>query len=381
MRHLLVTNDFPPKTGGIQSYLWELWRRLPSTDFAVMTTPHPEAAAWDQQQPYAVKRVDEWWMLPTRSLARRINAYAAEINAQFVVLDPVLPLGLLGKHLHLPYVVIAHGAEYTIPARLPFVRGLIGRVTAGAVGVIGAGAFVTESVERVLAHKNAQIPTVSIVPGVDTQRFRPLSTAERMQARSNWGITYDTPVVLGVSRLVPRKGFDRLVRASRTLKKDLPNVQVLIAGSGREQKRLQSLAKGLPVRFLGRVSDEDLPALYGMADVFVMPCHDRWAGFEQEGFGIVFAEAAAAGVPSVAGTSGGSGEAVIHEKTGLLVPGRAAAEDVAAATYRILTQSDRADSWGVEARLWAEQHFSYAKLSADLQAFLEEISLRVSLNS
>src|SRR5690606_37271429 len=111
MTHLLVTNDFPPKVGGIQSYLWELWRRLDPASFTVLTTPYPGAEAWDAEQPFRVVRVRERMLLRTPSLARRIDALAEEVGARLVVLDPALPIGLLGPRLSRPYGVVLHGAE------------------------------------------------------------------------------------------------------------------------------------------------------------------------------------------------------------------------------------------------------------------------------
>ena len=102
---------------------------------------------------------------------------------------------------------------------------------------------------------------------------------------------------------MPRKGFDVAIRAVAALRRSRPDLVLAIAGGGRDERRLRRLAAELdaPVRFLGRVSNDDLPRLYGCADVFTMPCRTRWGGLEQEGFGIVFVEAAACGVPQVAG--------------------------------------------------------------------------------
>ncbi len=118
MKHLLVTNDFPPKVGGIQNYLWELWRRLPAGQATVLTTSHPDAAAFDAEQEFEVKRAGRM-LLPSPSLVRRIKAEAAASGAELVVLDPALPLGLLAGQLGLPYAVVVHGAEIAVPRGCP----------------------------------------------------------------------------------------------------------------------------------------------------------------------------------------------------------------------------------------------------------------------
>jgi phosphatidyl-myo-inositol dimannoside synthase len=171
---------------------------------------------------------------------------------------------------------------------------------------------------------------------------------------------------------VPRKGFDVLIAAAALLAPARPDLTVALAGSGRDRERLQRLvaATGAPVRLLGFVPDDDLPALLAAADVFAMPCRTRWGGLEQEGFGIVFVEAAACGVPGVAGATGGSHEAVASGETGFVVdrPGDPVA--VAAALARLLDDHDLRRRMGHAARRRAEDQFSYDGLARRLAAAL-----------
>ena len=363
MTGLLVTNDFPPKIGGIQSYLHELWRRLPAADATVFTTHHAGDAAWDAQQPFRVVRARERQFFPTRSLATRIDALARELDASVILLDPWLPLGQLGPRLAAaPYVVVVHGAEVTVPGRLPGSRQLGGRVLRGAAGVVAAGTYPAREAERAAGRV---LRGVVIPPGVDVDRFRPLAAPDRRAVRQRFGLDPDRPLVLGVSRLVPRKGFDVLIDAVA----GLTDAQLAIAGAGRDRARLERRAaqRGLGdrVRFLGRVADDDsFPQLYASADVFAMPCRDRWGGLEAEGFGIVFLEAAAAGVPAVAGRSGGSHEAVVDGETGFVVDGRAL--DVRGALAALLADDDLRARMGAAARARAVMEFSYDALAARL---------------
>ena len=359
-RHLLVTNDFPPKVGGIQSYLGELWRRLPPADVTVLTTPQRGWEAFDATQPYRIVRTKEQVLLPTSSLRRRIDALAAEVGAELVVLDPALPIGRLGPTLGLPYAVIVHGAEITVPGRMPVADKLLGDVLRGATHVIAAGSYPLAEAERAAGRP---LDATVVSPGVDTALFHPLSADERRQARMALGLPVDPPLVMGISRLVPRKGFDVLIRAMR----DVPGAHLAIAGAGRDRGRLQRLATGLPVTFLGRVPFEQLPDAYGCADVFAMPCRNRWAGLEQEGFGIVFLEAAVAGVPCVAGDSGGVRDAVADGVTGIVVDDPTDPAAVAAAVRAVLTARDEMAS-AARARTVAE--FDYDLLAARLEAAL-----------
>jgi phosphatidylinositol alpha-1,6-mannosyltransferase len=366
MTHLFVTNDFPPKIGGIQTMLWELWRRLDPTSFTVLTTPHPDAVAWDAEQPFRVVRTNEKVLLPTPSLVRRIDALASEIGADLVVLDPALPVGLVGPRLRrAPYGVVLHGAEITVPGRLPGASQLLGRVLRGASLVIAAGGYPLAEAERAAG---VELPSVMVPPGVDTARFVPLSPEERSATRRRLGLPEDGRLVVSVSRLVPRKGMDVLIKAAALLSPSRPDLTVAIGGAGRDLARLERLVRstGAPVRLLGRVAHEDLPGLYGCGDVFAMLCRNRWAGLEQEGFGIVFVEAAAAGVPQVAGDSGGAAEAVVDGETGFVVHHPEDPSATAEALARLLDDPAGRAQMGIASRARAVESFSYDVLAARL---------------
>lgn len=369
MKHILVTNDFPPKIGGIQSLLWEWWRRLPADRFAVLTSPYQGAAEFDAEQPFRIERVREPVLLPHPPMIRRVHEFAADFGADLVVLDPAVPLGLIGPSLRLPYDVVVHGAEVTIPGRLPGSRQALGRVLRNARHVIAAGGYPAAEAERAAGRP---LHTTIVPPGVDIERFRPLSDGERIAARERLGLPVDARLVLGLSRLVPRKGFDTAVRAVARMRRTHPDVLLLIAGVGRDDGRLRRLAAELdaPVRFLGRVDHDDLPLLHGCVDVFTMLCRNRWAGLEQEGFGIVFVEAAACGVPQIAGDSGGAAEAVADGETGYVVPnpGRpdTAVADTVERLRRLLDDETLRRSMAEASRRRVEREFSYDVLAARL---------------
>ncbi len=373
-RHLLVTNDFPPKVGGIQSYLWELWRRLPADDIAVHTTPHTGASVFDADQAFVVTRSREPVLLPTPTVVRRVRNLAERQGAELVVWDPALPVGHAARRVDRPYAVVLHGSEVTVPGRLPMARSILARVLRGASLVICAGNYPAAEAERAAG---CTLPTVVVPPGVDTDRFRPLDEAERASVRRELGLPVDAPLVVSVSRLVPRKGMDTLIRSAARLGRTEPDLVVAIAGSGRDRRRLEGLvaSTGAPVRLLGRVPEELLPGLYGAGDVFAMLCRSRWGGLEQEGFGIVFLEAAAAGVPQVAGESGGAAEAVAHERTGLVMGRPDAVEQVARSLSDLLGDRERRTEMGREARRRAEAEFSYDVLARRLRAGIDDATL------
>ena len=375
MKHLLVTNDFPPKVGGIQNYLWELWRRLPPESTTVLTTPYRGAKAFDAQQPIRIERDSSKVLLPTRALARRIDRLAAELDVDLVLLDPAVPLGILGPWLERPYGVVVHGAEVTVPGRLPIAASTLRRVLRGAEVVVAAGGYPAAEARRCAS---ADLPTIILPPGVDTNRFVPLDEQERGGVRNRLGLDPDALLILGMSRLVPRKGFDVLIDASAELAKRWPTLQVAIAGSGRDRSRLERRAKhrGAPVKFLGRVDDADLVPLLGSANVFAMLCRNRWAGLEQEGFGIVFLEAAACGVPVVAGRSGGSAEAVVDGQTGIVVEQPRDVASVVKAIDGLLDDDALRQKLGDAGRHRSSAEFTHDRLATLLHQELERIGSR-----
>ena len=361
MPSLLVTNDFPPKLGGIQSYLHELWRRLPPDETTVFTTPHPGADVWDARQPFRVVRARQKVLFPTAALTHDVDALAREVRADVIFLDPMLPLGLIGPRLRsAPYVVVAHGAEITLPASVPAVRSQARRIMRGAAAVVAAGGYPARQAVRVAG---CELRGVIVPPGVDGERFHPLDDEARRAARLRFGLDPEHPLVLGLSRLVPRKGFDVVIDAVA----GMPGVRLAIAGAGRDRARLQLRARrrDANVRFLGRVPEADLPSLYACADVFAMCCRDRWAGIEAEGFGIVFLEAAACAVPAVAGRSGGAHEAVVAGETGYVVEPRDV-RAVRSALGALCDDPNRRAAMGRAARERAVVEYSYDRLVTSL---------------
>jgi phosphatidylinositol alpha-1,6-mannosyltransferase len=367
-RHLLVTNDFPPKTGGIQVYLHELWRRLESNRAVVLTaTSHDAAASFDAESDLVVERVDSSTLfLPTWRTYRAIEAAIERHQPDLVLLDPAWPLGLLGPRLSRPYGVLLHGAEVTIPSRLPLVASSLRYVLRHAAIAICAGSYPEDQARRNAAEDLC--PVLRVDPGVDPERYRPLSTDERREVRHEMGVAPEEFLIAAYSRLVPRKGMDTLIRASAQLVGHHPNLRVLIGGAGRDRARLERLVARhrAPVRFLGRVDDDQQPRWIAAADLMVLDCRNRWFGLEQEGFGIVFLEAAACGLAQIAGRSGGSGDAVRDGVTGVVLSNPRSSRDLATAIESFLLYPERRAAYGRAARSMAEHSFSWDRLAREL---------------
>lgn len=367
-RHLLVTNDFPPKTGGIQVYLYELWRRLGTERAAVLTaTSDPDVERFDHDCGVVVERVPRGTLfLPSWRAYRDVEAAIARHQPELVLLDPAWPLGLLGPHLSRPYGVVLHGAEVAIPGRLPVAASSLRRVLRHAEVAVCAGSYPEAEARRVAAEYTC--PVVRIPPGVDTERFRPLGGDERRAVRAELGLADEDFVIASYSRLVPRKGMDTLIEATARLAEFHPRLRVLIGGDGRDRSRLEHLAARCraPVRFLGRTSDELHPKWIGASDLMVMDCRSRWLGLEQEGFGIVFLEAAACGVAQVAGRSGGSHDAVRDGVTGSIVQDTRDPLALAAAISGLIEDPERRARYARHALEVARASFTWDHLAREL---------------
>jgi phosphatidyl-myo-inositol dimannoside synthase len=318
---LLVTNDFPPRVGGIQRTLEALWAELPADRVAVFCPSGEGDTAYDGTVPYRVFRQPDRFLWPAPSLARRVFHAVEEIGADVVLFGAISPLALLGPPLAqrgVPYLAAAHGFEYWT-STAPVTHGLMRHATARAARVpVLCSGFIARRVRTAVP---AHVPVSVLYPGADVDRFRPdLDTAG---IRESFGIG-DRPLAVCVSRLVPRKGQDVLIRSMEMIRGAVPDAALLIVGAGPDEYRLRRVAEGAPagsVYFAGQVPERDLPAYYAVGDVFAMPCRSRLGGLEVEGWGNVFIEAAACAMPVVVGDSGGAAETVVDGETGILVDG------------------------------------------------------------
>lgn len=375
-RTLLVTNDYPPAVGGIQSYLEDFTRRLPAEDLLVLTsTPaHGQAAArdYDATLPFPVHRMSTPVLLPTPALRTRMEHLIREQHVETVWFGASAPLGLLGGAAHRAgatrVVATTHGHEVGW-AKVPGPRALLRRIFADADVVTYISTYTLEKL-RPFIPEGTEL--VRLNSGIDVDAFRPDARA-RDALRSRY-VLGEAPVVVCVSRLVHRKGQDTLIRVWPRVVARVPDARLVIVGSGPYAKQLERMRRESPVSaavtLTGEVPAAELAAHDAMADVFAMPCRTRNGGLDVEGLGIVYLEASAAGVPVIAGDSGGAPETVREGVTGLVVPGRND-DALVDAVVGLLEDPARRSAMGVAGREWMEQEWTWPHLVERLVTALD----------
>ncbi len=369
---LIVTNDFPPRAGGIQSFVHALAVRLPEGSVTVYAPAWEGAAGFDAAQPFPVERHPTSLMLPVPSVARRAARLLGRDGCDTVLFGAAAPLGLLAPSLRRAgarrLVAITHGHEAGWAA-LPGARNLLRRIGDSVDTVTYLGEYTRVRLARALSPEAAARMT-RLAPGVDSEAFRP--GAGGAAVRDRLGLA-SRPVVICVSRLVPRKGQDTLIRAWPEVRATVPDAVLLLVGGGPYAGRLRRLAHGLGVGgsviFTGPVPWPELPAYYDAGDVFAMPCRTRRHGLDVEGLGIVYLEASATGLPVIGGDSGNAPDAIRAGETGYVVSGRSPAE-VAGRLVHLLTDAAGARAMGEKGMAWIDQEWRWDLVAQRLQQIL-----------
>jgi phosphatidylinositol alpha-1,6-mannosyltransferase len=369
---LIVTNDFPPRAGGIQSFVHALAVRLPEGSVTVYAPAWEGAAGFDAAQPFPVERHPTSLMLPVPSVARRAARLLERHGCDTVLFGAAAPLGLLAPSLRRAgarrQVAITHGHEAGW-AVLPGARSLLRRIGDSVDTVTYLGEYTRVRLARALSPA-AAARMIRLAPGVDSDAFRPGAGGAAVRERLELA---GRPVVVCVSRLVPRKGQDTLIRAWPQVRAAVPDAALLLVGGGPYAGRLQRLAGRLGVTgsviFTGPVPWPELPSYYDAGDVFAMPCRTRRHGLDVEGLGIVYLEASATGLPVIGGDSGNAPDAIRDGETGYVVAGRSPA-DVADRLVYLLTDPVGARAMGEKGLAWVDQEWRWDLVARRLQEIL-----------
>lgn len=352
-RLAIVTNDYPPKPGGIQQYLGSLVDAYPGD--VLVLGPADGPAAGTRAGEDVVRRSRRRFMWPTPGVAEWCERELGVFAPEAILFGAPHPLPLLGRRFRrrfdVPIGVLCHGAEVTIPAAIPGPRHLLAAMLRSVDVRFAVSRFTARRVTRLTGAE-----AVYVGAGVDVARF-----VAGGDARGG-------PLLVGcVSRFVPRKGQRRLLAAATQVRAAGVELEVVLVGKGRDERRLRAEAArlGVPTRFAVDVPWAELPAHYGRMDVFCMPCRSRWFGLEVEGLGLVFLEAAAAGLPVLAGDSGGAPETVIPGETGYVVHDVA---EIAEALHMLAASPERRREMGAAGRVRVESEFTWQAVAGRLAA-------------
>jgi len=377
-KSLLIANDFPPVTSGIATVFYEIWRRLPPDQTEIVAPTMPDTEEIDSKCPVPIRRINLslgesnkakllktartfQWVLTKSLIKRPSRIHCGQVFSSGIA-------GLACKKMYgIPYVTWVYGSETARLAQGGKTASLMHKVLEESEWIVTNSNMTSE---EFLSFGVPKEKIKRVYPGVDPERFTPQPKDSKWVEKLN---IQGKRVLLTVARLDQRKGHDKVIQTLPQLPED---VVYLIGGKGREETRLRDLATSLQVEhrvhFLGFVPDEDLPTLYNLCDIFVMPNRvtegTALAG-DIEGFGITFIEAGSCEKPVIAGRSGGAVEAVLDEQTGLLVE-PTSEEEIAQAIARYLDDPGFAAQIGKQARKRIQNEFDWRILTKLVEEIL-----------
>jgi len=373
-RTLVITNDFPPRPGGIQTFGYEIVRRFDPESVTVLTSNWEGAAEFDAAQEFKIIRADTQTLIPSKSTLAMAREIVVSEDITRVLFGAAAPLGLLAsplRKLGVKNIVGMTQGHETGWAMTPGTRQALRKIGNDTNFLTYISEYTHKKISKALS-LDAAARMRRIVPGVDISEFSPANLTVGNQLRANLG-WLDRPVIVCVSRLMVRKGQDELIRALPEIHKMAPLASLIIVGDGPYRKVLERLILKLGlsefVHLTGKVSQTDLSKWYAAADVFAMPCRTRMGGWDVEGLGIVFLEGSATGLPVVVGDSGGAIDAVIDGETGYLVDGRDTSE-IAQRLAFLLTNPAVAKSMGEAGRNWVTNEWTWDQSFKKLDGLL-----------
>lgn len=363
MRILLISHDYPPPQGGVQTYSRELALALLEAGHQVLVVGPDRCTALETVVPYEGIPIRNP-ILMGLPLLWNISRILKKFEPEHIIhMQWTSALWLALPHFlrpAIPVTILVHGRDmlrYSLPR-------LMRRIFANSSGIIANSQAVAQIAEKHLpkGHRMEVIP-----PGVNCHLFKP---QEHQALRQQYQIKSDAPVILNLTRQVARKNTRTLVDAFALLLPQQPTAILVIAGSGPEIPALKEQAHQLGIStsvvFTGRVPDESLAALYSMAHVFVLSSLENPQ--DVEGFGMVFIEAAACGTPSIGGRSGGIPDAILDQETGYLVT-PTDAKEIAQRLLELFKSPDLRHQMAQKAYQRATQELSWQRIAQRIATF------------
>lgn len=371
---LVITNDFPPRDGGIQTFVYELVRRLDPATVTVLASSYPGDREFDSTLDFRVVRAKTKVLLPSPTTAALARQLVKETGATQVLFGAAAPLGLLAPGLRKAgvqrIVAMSHGHEAGW-ASTPITRSLLQRIGKSVDTLTYLGSYTQSQIAPALdvqAVRNMR----QLAPAVDPEVFHPRNRSQGQKLIAAHNLA-GKKLVVCVSRLMERKGQDQLIAAMPKILEFVPDAHLVIVGGGSFANKLRQLARNSAARnaitFTGKVDVDELPLWYSLADVFAMPCRTRNAGWDVEGLGIVYLEASASQVPVIAGDSGGAPDAVLEGITGFVVDGTSLVQ-IQDRIVTLLEDEKLANEFGQQGREWVLHNWTWKRAVRRLQDLL-----------
>jgi phosphatidyl-myo-inositol dimannoside synthase len=372
---LLVTNDLGPRSGGIETFIHGLLEKLDGSQIVILTSSQEGDADFDkelnQKLGIIVYRDRAKVLLPTPRIIRRAKKLMQEHEATTIWFGAAAPLALMAPNLRRSgakrIVALTHGHEVWW-AKLPLFNLAMRRIGNSCDVLTYLGPYTKSAIEKSVGKK---VSLVQIAPGISTDLFQPGNKPDELFAKYQIG---NRPTLLCVGRLVHRKGQDRLIEAMTIIKAEIPDALLLFVGSGPREAHLKKLISKFAlendVKLLGRITYDQLPKHFLLGDVFVSPSRSRLGGLEVEGLGIVYLEASSSGLPVIAGNSGGAPDAVLNNKTGIVVDGTDI-EEISKACILLLSNPSLAKEYGSAGRIWAVENWNWNYWGSKFKEVLE----------
>ena len=376
---LVITNDFPPRPGGIQTFCYELVRRFEPEHVSVLTSNWDGAVEFDAAQKFMTVRAKTKTLLPDKRTLAMAREIIVANNVTRVVFGAAAPLGLLASSLrklgvtNIVGMTQGHEAGW---AMTPGMKQALRKIGNDVDYLTYLTEYTHNKISRALSPHAIQAMR-QIVPGVNSAEFTTTNSIAGLALRSEIGWA-NRPVIVCVSRLMTRKGQDKLIKALPSVLKLVPFASLIIVGDGPYRKHLEKLTDDLGLRdnvhFTGKVDQDQLANWYAAGDVFAMPCRTRVGGWDVEGLGIVFLEASATGLPVVVGDSGGAVDAVLDGETGFLVNGNNVSE-ISDRLSQLLLDQDLARRMGAAGRNWVMQEWTWEHSFKRLDSLLSGVDV------
>lgn len=373
---LVITNDFPPRPGGIQTFVHGLIEGLDPADVVVLSSKFKGWQEFDKLQKYKVFRYDTEMLLPTPSVANYAIKLVKEFNCESVLFGASAPLGLLSAKLKengiKKTVALTHGHEVGW-SFTPGLKQTFQKIVKDVDNLTYLTKYTFEKIKEAVPESEL-VKFEQLTPGIDIEMFNPSNkeTKEVQDLKHRFRIQ-DKLIVACISRLMPRKGQDTLIEIWPEVIKKVPSAHLLIVGAGPYKQNLHKKTFDLNINsnvtLTGSVPWEQLPSFYASADVFAMPVRTRNFGFDVEGLGIVYLEASASAIPVIAGNSGGAPDAVINEVTGFVLDPKNK-NLLIEKIVNLLLNPDLRNRLGRQGRSWIEKQWQWPSRHLQIRKLL-----------